>query len=522
MISKVQQFRAAVYTRVSTTDQAQGEFTSIDNQREMAEAFIKSQAGKSWVAIDEHFDDRGFSASTVERPALQRLLSAIEAGHVDVVVAYRLDRLSRSLSDFMRLMDRFTEAGVSFVSVTENFSTETSIGRLTMGLLATFSEFERATIADRTRDKVHAARRRGRWTGGVPILGYRIVPGGGGIEPDPDEAEMVRTIFSLYLSDQSIAEVVEEINCRGWENKSHVTKSGRRIGGRPFSKSSVAHLLANPVYVGKVRLKGEVFAGEHEAVIDDVTWTRVQDLLSVNRRSRGGPNHNRYGYLLKGLVRCSACNAAMSPSTTRKGSKAYRYYVCVGAMKKGYATCPCPSIPAQKLENVVVDQIRIIGQDRELQRETLRQVCEARDSKRPALVSERKRLRRRLKKVRGEIRSLLDALATGEAGGSVGARIGDLEVKATDLERRLTEIVQELAGLDRDTVDEADLRKALSLFDPVWEVLFPMEKERVIRMLIDRIDYDGRSSKLAIEFAASGIQALAGEVGSAKEETACG
>ena len=249
--------RCAIYCRVSTVDQAQGEFTSIDNQREMAEAYIKSQAGKNWICIDEHFDDPGFSAGTVERPALRRLLAAIESGSVDVVVAYRLDRLSRSLSDFMKLMDRFKAAGVAFVSVTESFSTDNAVGRLTMGLLATFAEFERATISQRTADKMGAARRRGRWTGGFPVLGYDVHPDGGKLLVNEEEAEMVRAIFALYLDLRSLQATAAQLNRRAWRTKSWATKEGTFHEGVPFNKAHLSRLLGNPLYVGKVRLHRE-------------------------------------------------------------------------------------------------------------------------------------------------------------------------------------------------------------------------------------------------------------------------
>jgi len=517
---RAQQVRCAVYTRKSTDEGLDQDFNSLDAQREAGEAYIASQKSQGWVCLDEHYDDGGWSGGNLDRPQLARLMADIEAGSIDCVVVYKVDRLSRSLLDFARLVEVFDKHGVSLVSVTQPINTADSTGRLMLNILLSFAQFEREVIADRTRDKVHAARRRGKWTGGIPMLGYRIAAEGSKLEIDPDEAVMVREIFQLYLKKRSISDLIAELGRRQWVTKEHVTRAGKRMGGRPFTKSSLHYMLANPVYTGKLRLKGTVYDGEHEAIIDDVTWTRTQDLLEMNRRSRGGPNHNRYGYLLKGLVRCAACGAAMSPSTTRKGSKAFRYYVCASAMKKGYATCPCPSIPAQKLEDVVVEQIRVIGQDRELQRETLRQVREARDAKRPALVSEQKRLRKRLEKLRGEIRILLDALATGEAGASVGAEIRELEEQAGQLERRLAELASELASLDRDTVDEDDLRKALCLFDPVWDVLFPMEKARIIQRLIESIDHDGRTGKLGIEFAPSGIQALASEIESTKEESA--
>jgi len=244
--------RAAIYCRVSTIDQATGEFTSIDNQREMAEAYVKSQAGKNWIAIDEHFDDPGYSAGTVERPALRRLLALIEAGGVEVVVAYRLDRLSRSLSDFMKLIDRFKAAGVAFVSVTESFSTDNAVGRLTMGLLATFAEFERATISARTADKMGAARRKGKWTGGHAPLGYRVHEAGGRLVVDPDEAVMLREIFGLYVGLRSLIAVAEELNRRAWTTKSHTPAGGRTWGGKPFTKTRVHQILTNVTSTGRV------------------------------------------------------------------------------------------------------------------------------------------------------------------------------------------------------------------------------------------------------------------------------
>ena len=515
------QVRCAVYTRVSTDENLGQDFNSLDAQREAGEAYVASQKGQGWTLLDARYDDGGFTGSNLDRPALARLLGDIEAGRVDCVVVYKIDRLSRSLLDFARLVETFDRHGTSLVSVTQPINTADSTGRLMLNILLSFAQFEREVIADRTRDKIHAARRRGKYTGGMPVLGYRLAPSGNGngshLEIDPDEAEMVRQIFQLYLKKQSLSDVVLELERRQWTTKEHRAKTGRQMGGRPFSKSSLHHLLKNPLYAGKQRLKGALFDGEHEGIIDQVTWRRVQSLLGGNGTGRGGPNRNKYGFLLRGLVRCAACGAAMTTSTSRKGQRVHRYYVCSSAQKRGYGTCPCPSVAAQKLETVIVEQIRRVGQDRALQREVLRQVQVASQAERPALVGEQKRQSRKLGKVRASIRSLLDALASGERGASLSARIGELEVQAEKLERRLSEIAQELAALDSETVDEADLVKALSLFDPIWEVLYPTEQERVIRLLVERIEHDGLTGTLAIEFAASGIRSLAGELDAAKE-----
>lgn len=240
--------------------------------------------------------------------------------------------------------------------------------------------------------------------------------------------------------------------------------------------------------------------------------------MARNAQTNGSQAKNKYGFLLKGPVRCVACGARYVPSVTQRGPRVHREYVCSSAMKKGYATCPCPRINAQRLEDIVVGQIRTIGEDRDLQRETVRQVAELRQARRPALVSEQKRLRLRPEKVRDQLRQLVDALATGEHGATAAARIASLEEQAGKVERRLVEIARELAALDVGFVDEADVAKALSLFDPVWEMLFPHEQARIIQLLIDRIEHDPVGGKLGVEFAPAGVRTLAGEVDAAKED----
>jgi len=491
--------RCAIYTRVSTIDQAQGEFTSIDNQRELAEAFVKSQGGKNWIAIDEHFDDPGYSAGTVERPALRRLLTAIETGSVDVVVAYRLDRLSRSLSDFMKLMDRFKAANVAFVSVTESFSTDNAVGRLTMGLLATFAEFERATISQRTADKMGAARRRGRWTGGFPVIGYDVHPDGGKLMVNEEEAETVRQIFTLYLDVGSQQATAAELNRRGWRTKSWTTKDGTPHEGVAFDKNHVARLLSNPLYVGKVGLHGQVFPGEHPAIVDQELYDRVQAQLAANNVSGGAVARNRYGHLLRGLLHCQACGCAMSPSVTRRKGRVHRYYVCGNAAKHGWKSCPHPSLPAGQIEGAVVERIACIGRDPGLLQETLAQLKTIKATRQPALVAERRRLDRELARLRDR--------------GSDVVQVGRINT-------RLSEITEKLAVLEGQSIDRRDFARALALFDEVWACLFPAERERVISLLVERIDFDAERGAVAITFRPTGIRVLAEEIAESQEVVA--
>jgi len=281
--------RCAIYTRKSTERGLEQEFNSLDAQRESAEAYIASQKGEGWVCLPEHYDDGGFSGGSMDRPALRRLLSDIEAGRVDAIVVYKLDRLSRSLLDFSKIMETLDRERVAFVSVTEAFNTKTSMGRMVLNMLASFAQFEREQISDRTRDKMSAARRRGKWVGGNPILGYDVAPGGGRIIVNPAEAEQVRQIFALYLETGSTIETLREIQRRGWTRKRWVTKKGQMRGGEPFDKPRLLYLLKNMVYVGKVRYDGVIYPGEHEAIVDQEAWRHaVHDRDEIGAGRHGG------------------------------------------------------------------------------------------------------------------------------------------------------------------------------------------------------------------------------------------
>ena len=227
--------RCAVYTRKSTEEGLEQEFNSLDAQRESAEAYIASQKGEGWQCLPGHYDDGGYTGGNMERPALKRLLADIKDGKVDCIVVYKVDRLSRSLLDFVKIMETLEKHKVSFVSVTQQFNTTSSMGRLTLNILLSFAQFEREIISERTRDKVHAARRKGKWTGGRPVLGYDVDPKGGKLIVNADEAARVRAIFELYLERQSLAATVKELDARGWRNKFWVTKDGKQAGGYPRS-----------------------------------------------------------------------------------------------------------------------------------------------------------------------------------------------------------------------------------------------------------------------------------------------
>jgi len=280
-----QTIRCAIYTRKSTDEGMDRDFNSIDAQREAGEAFILSQRSEGLVAVSESYNDGGFSGSNMNRPALQRLLTDIGADAVDCVVVYKVDRLSRSLIDFARIVETFEKHQVSFISVTQQFNTTTSLGRLTLNILLSFAQFEREIISERTRDKMAAARRRGKWTGGHPVLGYDIDPKGARLVVNVDEAGQVRTIYQLYLGYRSLRRVARDIDLRGWRTKQWVTKSGLALGGKPFTIGSLYRLLVNPTYAGHVVYRGQTYRGEHDAILESHMWENVQAIL--HRKVRG-------------------------------------------------------------------------------------------------------------------------------------------------------------------------------------------------------------------------------------------
>ena len=262
--------RCAIYTRKSTEEGLEQEFNTLDAQREAAEAFITSQKEAGWKLFPDRYDDGGFSGGTLDRPALQRLLADIDARRLDCVVVYKVDRLSRSLLDFARLVDRFDQ--VSFVSVTQQFNTTSSLGRLTLNILLSFAQFEREIIGERTRDKMSAARRKGKWVGGVPVLGYDVAAGGGRLVVNESEARRVREIFGLFKTQRSLLKVLAELATRRWSNKSWTSLGGIKHIGRPFNKATLRNLLTNAIYTGKVNHKGTIYPGEHEPIVEAALW----------------------------------------------------------------------------------------------------------------------------------------------------------------------------------------------------------------------------------------------------------
>src|SRR5437868_7899872 len=320
--------RCAIYTRKSTEEGLDQEFNSLDAQRESAEAFVRSQKGAGWKLVPARYDDGGFSGGNMERPALRRLLDDIDARRVDCVVVYKVDRLSRSLLDFARLMDRFDQRAVSFVSVTQQFNTTSSLGRLTLNILLSFAEFERQIISERTRDKMSAARRKGKWVGGTPVLGYDVDPAGRRLIVNEKEAQRVREMFKLFQTRRSLLQVVAELAARRWTNKSWKSKKGIEHVGQPFTTSTVRCLLTNAIYAGQVKYRGAMYAGEHPAIVEPALWEEVSAEFGARQRRRSEVVRTNQSAMLAGLLFCKSCQRPMIATYTAKRGRRFRYYVC--------------------------------------------------------------------------------------------------------------------------------------------------------------------------------------------------
>ncbi len=497
----------AIYTRKSTEEGLDRDINSLSVQRQACEEYVRSRSSEGWRVVAETYDDGGWSGATVNRPAFQRLLADVEASRVGCVVVHRVDRLSRSLLDFARLMHFFQERGVAFVSVTQNFSTADPVGRLTLNLLATFAEFEREMISARTRDKIAASRQRGRWTGGTPILGYDLRDGR--LVVNKEEAARVREIFRLYEEHHSLTRVVEEVACRGWAGKAWIRPDGGARGGRPFDKATLRRVLVNPLYAGKIRCNGSLVAGEHGALVDEAIWSRVQTRLRHNGSGGYQGERENSDALLKGLLRCARCGCAMTPTYAVKGKRRYRYYVCQSIAKKGAHACPSGRVAAHDVEQQVVEQIRAIGKDPELVAETVRQARQQRDELLASLAAEEKGLRRELRGMKAAMRRLGVVVAKGgHAGQNAAARLSEVGARVAAIEARLVAIPGEIGAAKRLTFQDADVRGALEAFGPLWDALWGAERLRILGLLAENIEFDGRDGSVAVRLRSDGFTRL--------------
>jgi site-specific DNA recombinase len=386
-------------------------------------------------------------------------------------------------------------------------------------ILLSFSQFERELVSDRTKDKIAAARRKGMWSGGMPLIGYDVDPNGSKLRVNEVEAERVRSIFLLYIDLQSIVETIAELDRRGWVNKRWTARDGAERGGRKFNKSTLHHLLTNVVYLGKVRYKDEVHAGEHEAIVDEDLWRQVQTILARNHRGGGGEVRNRFGALLKGLLRCAACDASMTPTHAKKGANRYRYYCCVQAQKRGWSTCPSKSIPAGEIEKLVVEQVRLACQNPELIESTIEAVRAQADAELTAVRSELGGLDQDIARWSSELQKAVTTLSITE-DSPLANYMADLNERIRGAETRAVELRTRRSALGEQRPTAQQVIDAVREFDSLWASMSPLEQTRLVQSLVERVDYHGTTGQIDISFRASGFQDLANTLTSKSEDAA--
>jgi site-specific DNA recombinase len=477
--------RCAIYTRKSTTAGLDQAFTSLDAQRESCLSYVQRQPG--WALVDARYDDGGFTGANTDRPALQRLLADIATGRIDVVLVYKIDRLSRSLLDFVTVMERFNAANVAFVSVTQNFSTADAMGRLTMNMLMSFAEFEREMISERTRDKIRAARRKGQWTGGAVPLGYVVKKKK--LVVDELEAILVREIFATYLARRSALAVVRALN----EHK-RVTKHGR-----PWTRNDVLRVLKHPVYAGYIASGGEHHEGEHSAIVERVVFARAQALLADNTMEKKDRGRNPE-YLLRGVLHCACCGSAFTPASTTKGGAVYRYYRCVRRDTQGTEACASSPLPAGAIEEHVIERVREATADGELAADVARAVSRLVHTRRQEILVERQKLPPKIAALSDNLRRLVDTLTglTGSARQHLDGRLHEVDAERARYEAQLVAADRDLASLDRNEVETTWVAACLADFDKVWDVLTLENRGRLVRAVIQRVEVDQPASQVRV------------------------
>ena len=347
----------AVYTRKSHEDGLEQDFNSLDAQRDAAVNYIASQKSNGWQLINESYDDGGFSGGNTNRPALQRLLQDVRSGKVDIVVVYKIDRLSRSLTDFATLQTEFEKYGVAFCSVTQDINTATSAGRMMLNILMTFAQYEREIIAERIKDKLSASKRKGKYVGGLLPLGYDADSEAMKIIINPAEVEAVKLIFTEYVRTGSLKQVQRLLEERNIRTKAWTSKKGIAHGGNPINLAVLRNMITNPIYIGKLRYQGKVYDAEHDGIISPELWQKAQETLKANKRSAPQRTTNSVKPFA-GLVYCGNCNAPMFLSkAVKKNGKEYVYYVCQKDDRRANAACPVHRVPAEHLEKVLLAQV---------------------------------------------------------------------------------------------------------------------------------------------------------------------
>ena len=492
--------RCVIYTRKSTEKGLEEEYNSLDAQRESAENFIKSQKHNGWRLLPTHYDDGGYSGGTTERPALKRLMEDIKAGGIDILVIYKMDRLSRSLLDFMNLAEFFEQHNVSFVSVTQDINTSTSSGRMMLNILMAFGQYEREIIGERILDTIAGAKRRGKYCGGGPVLGYDVDDKR--LVINPKEAKNIRNIFKLYAKLGSGREVARIMNEKGARTKSWTSQRGKFHPGAKLTPKALYRILSNPLYIGMVPHNGNMYPGEQDAIIGKALWDQVQYLLKENRPLKPGDKRNPIDSPFKGLLVCGYCGGSFGITYTKKKNRRYMYYICIKDNHRAEHECPLKRFAAGDVDKIILRQLNRLFKNPAILMKLFEVLRKREEEQSKGLLERQAELEKAQQAIRDQI----------QAGGDIPA----LAKKITELGHELERVKSELDSLKK-IYSTRDLTETCGSIEAVWGELFPAERYKLTHLLIDRITL--YKDKIVMDIKHHGLKSLIRDLKSEPEIT---
>jgi site-specific DNA recombinase len=495
------QLRCAIYTRKSTEDGLEQEYNTLHAQRDSCEAYINSQKSRGWEIIPTEYDDGGFTGANTKRPAYNRLVADIKANLVDMVVVYKVDRLSRSLADFANIMTMLDNNKAGFVSVTQYFDTSSSIGRMTLNILITFAQFEREMISERIRDKIARSRQKGKYMGGQPVLGYDVV--NKKLIINEEEQYQIVKIYEFYSNGKSINEVVDMVNDYGWTTKQWTTQKGKLYGGKKFNKQLLYKILKNPLYIGKVCHYEKIYHGEHEAILPDILFEKVQSLLEKNRATNKTKDQTRTPSMLRGILHCSSCGSKMIVSYTKKKNKKYMYYSCLNMVKNGRSKCKNKSVPTHKMDEFVVKHISNISNDPRFLQQFIEVYSKQRVTEIENITLEQKGLTYKLASFQVE----RDKLQQENNYLHVDTIIS-IQNQISTVTNRLEYLNSKKTVLESSDLNAGDITVILNKFFPIWNKLTTDEQNKILDKLFEQIFWDSQTQSLDFNYSPLGIQLL--------------
>jgi site-specific DNA recombinase len=475
-----------LYTRVSSRNQAEADYSSLETQRERLEAYCKSQENYTVYRV---YEDGGYPADSMERPALKEMLCDLRDGKLKCVLTYKIDRLTRSVKDFHVLMDIFDRYGVKFVSVTQSLDTQNPMGRLLRNVLLDFAQFEREMTADRTRDKMHQRAQKGLWNGGNVPYGYASE--NKRLMVHPEEALRLRYMFQRFADAPSLSRLREELHRRGWYTRSK----------KPWSKMALDHILRNPIYCGRIRFNEQQFEGAHEALVEESLFRKVQ---SVRRDRSHGATKLKREFVLKGLVRCAVCGSVMTPHYTQKRNKdgsvnRIPYYRCTRTIHFNSSVCTVKHINAEHLESLVVGKLSELSQNETYLKMSVAELNGDLKRKVEPLEREAQQLRKRLEEIEGEIRRYVKALGQGKLSiGRLEEEIGVLEMDRESLQKQLEEIERKINEASVRDYSAELLQRTLRDFRTAFNALAPPEQSEALQCVLKGVTVDPQKLQLEI------------------------